>query len=129
MEAPTVTIGTETVTLCKPGTTGAIALARSDEDRKTDGHEIGIIYGAAALRMCWPEDAAWPVLMRPLKWRPGVPMAVYGAEVLDGLGNGDIDVVGMLPALQVAYDWAITSRLLQAEVRAAEDFSAPPPGA
>lgn len=126
MQAPTVTIGSTTATLVRPGTTAALSLCRSEDDRATDGHEVGKCLGAAALAMCWPADLAWPVPARPMPWRVGMKVERYGEAVLDGLAER-YPVLDLLPHFAVAYDWAITSRVLRTdEVSAAEGFSAAP---
>ena len=138
MDAPTITIGKFPVTLVKPKTTAALALCRSEADRATDGHEVARCFGAAAIAICWPADATWLVPTRPLPWRPGVPMAEYGGRVLDDLCEV-FHILDLLPRLdgdtfdpgplQTALDWAVTSRILRAEVEAAQDFSGAPMGA
>lgn len=126
MTPPTIKIGPHAVTLGKPGATAALALCRSEDDRATDGHEVGVCLGAAALAMCWPASTAWPVLLRPAPWRAGVHVERYGQEVLDALAES-YHVLDLLPHFAAAYEWAISSRITRGEVETAQDFSDRPP--
>lgn len=128
MTPPTIKLGAHAVTLGKPGAVAALALCRSEEDRATDGHEVGVCLGAAAMAICWPRDTAWPVLARPMPWRAGVAIERYGQDVCDALAE-TYHVLDLLPHFAAAYEWAVSSRITRGEVETAQDFSGAPAGA
>lgn len=143
MEAPVIRIGPHAVTLARPRTSAALALARTAEEQQRDHHEGYRFYGAAALAVCWPRGTTFPCSFPPPPWRPGQSMLEYGADVLDRLCEGQPPgfVLKLLPSvdaegvrdpgpLESAYNWAMESCIVSGdEVRAAKDFSgAPDPG-
>lgn len=127
MEAPTITLRKYPATLVRPSALAALALCRSEDQLATDGHEVGIALGAAALRICWPEDVVWPC-PRPVPWQIGVKMERYGRDVFDGLCDAGLDALELMRHCQTAYAFAVSSRIKPSEVKEAADFSEPPPG-
>lgn len=123
--APTINLGRE-VELRPPPSLFALAASRTPGEAKAQGMPGDLAYGAAALRMCWPDDAAWPVLHRPRPWRVGQSVADYGAEVWEELRTGLRDRVPfgeLRDACYAALAYGLGTLLTQAEVDAARDFS------
>lgn len=127
MDAPTLTIRQYPATLVRPSGLAALALCRSEDQLASDGHEVGVALGAAALRICWPEDVAWPCA-RPVPWMVGMRMDRYGSDVFNGLVDAGIDTLDLMKLCQKAYAWAVSSRISGSEVKEAADFSEPPTG-
>lgn len=128
VEAPTVTLAGRTVKLQRPRAIFAIALLRTEADRATDGPEVGQALGAAALRMCWPEQTKWPGVALPLAWQVGQRAEQYGGIVYDDLAEAGIGWEEIMAAVGIAYRYAIAARVTSKEVEQAEDFSEPPEG-
>jgi hypothetical protein len=123
--APTINLGRE-VELQEPPSLFALAVSRTPGEQAAQGMAGDLAHGAAALRMCWPDKAAWPVLQRPRAWRIGQPVAEYGAEAWEGLRAGTRDTVAfgdLRDACYRALAFSLGSLLTQAEVDAARDFS------
>ena len=85
-----------------------------------------VAHCAAALRMCWPDGAAWPLLARPPRWTLSRPVADFGAEVYDALIRGGVDEAEVIAAGSTALRFALgLPQVTQSEVKAAEGFSGP----
>jgi len=124
--APTINLGRE-VELQEPRDLFAWALSRNEAESKRQGMPGDLAYGAAALRMCWPEKVAWPVLQRPRPWAIGQSVAAYGDDVWEGLRKGTrgtVPFTELRDACYAALAFALRGVLLQSEVDAARDFSA-----
>ena len=122
MTPPEVTILSATATLIAPSPIAALALARDSDDAA-----VNVALAAAALRMCWPEDVAWPAKKRPRLWVIGTPLARYGHPIFDALCQVDgVRATGVVSAGIEAYNWAVINGLSEGEVKAAEDFSEAP---
>ena len=126
-EAPTVQIGTVEATLVEPPALFTMTGYRRGPDGEIDPATV-LAYGAAALRMCWPEKVTWPCKPRPREWYPGVDVIRYGGQVYDGLRRatrGKVSIYRLHEALQEAEAWAIRSGLTEAELEEARRFLAP----
>jgi len=151
MGAPTIEIGKHPVTLIAPRSIAAYAvqarpsvvrmLALFGEHPPTEDEEIHPELMAAmqdadctatrcaALALCWPPTAAWPVKRRPRPWKLRQPIEEYGAEVFDGLVAGGISPGAVIAASWPALWWLLSTITTSADVTAAEDFSGAPLGA
>ena len=119
MDAPLITLGNASATLIEPS---PIAVYGMLDAAMTDlASRLAI--GAAALRLSWPDDRAWPVKPRPVAWRPGQSMVEYGGTVFDGLHRGDVDRGMLSGACVAALNWCMSSIVTEAEVAQAEGFS------
>ena len=129
MDAPVIVLAGVRAELQAPSPLAALALLRSPAAEAAMESAEGWALASLALLECWPLTAAWPVPLRPRRWRVGENAAERGREVFDGLMSagtvplsallGPVDEDGIL---QVAGSWArscITSRL---EVAGAKDF-------
>ena len=124
--APTINLGRE-VELQEPRDLCRWALSRNEGDAELRSHVGDLAYGAAALRMCWPDKVAWPVLQRPRAWVVGQSVAAYGEAVWEGLRTGTrgtVPFTDLRDACYAALAFALRGVLLQSEVDAARDFSA-----
>jgi len=123
--APTINLGREVV-LIEPPSLFALAASRTEGEKKAQGMSGDLAYGAAALRMCWPDKVAWPVLHRPRPWRIGQSVADYGNAIWEELRKGLRETVSFQDQRDACYEalvYALGSLLTQAEVDAARDFS------
>ena len=128
--APTVTLstapGAAPVTLVEPPMLFTMTGYKRDADGQADAAAM-LAYGAAALRMCWPDNAAWPTKPRPREWYPGVDVIRYGGEVYQALRSatrGSISVFALHDALREAEAWAIRSALTADELEESKRFLA-----
>ena len=126
MAPPVITLGPQPVTLVEPPSLFALACARSEAQIDLGGLAETLSYGAAALRMCWPADKAWPVRVRPMEWRPGLAVTAYGAAIWEDLRagtKGTHSISILRAAVLAAHNFAVFSALTEAEVREAQGFS------
>ena len=124
--APVVTFDGRAETLIAPSHMFALAMARSEADVDAGGMAATYAYGAAALRMCWPESRAWPTRNRPREWRVGTRVVDYGAAIYETLRTetqGQTSLADLCEALIRAHNWAQSCLLSAEEVAAAVDFS------
>ena len=126
MDAPVVVLAGVRAGLVAPSPLFALAILRP-ADQMDSGERWAI--GSIALLECWPMDAAWPVPLRPRKWRVGEKVAERGREVFDGLmGAGTVPLHALLGEpdvqgiLEVAHAWATSCITSQWEVAGARDF-------
>lgn len=117
MDSPEITLGRVTTRLVQPSALAAVHLARPPE---SDG--LYLAFGALALRECWPEDVAWPILARPRKWEPGQSQGRRGQEIFDALAS-EAPLQAVIAACRAAYQYAVSTLISEAEVREAEGFS------
>ena len=125
---PTIIIGELSVQLIEPPSLMSMALNRRRNMDDPDGEDfaIDLAFGAAALRMCWPRQVAWPATPRPAAWVPGVRMGRYGFDVWEGLRKatrGTIPIEAMQSAVIEAYSWAVTCGYTADELQGMRDFS------
>jgi len=128
MEAPVIVLGGVRAELQPPGSLLALALLRSEgEDQAMEPAERWALASLALLE-CWPTSAAWPVPLRPRRWRVGERTGERGREVFDGLVAGGVPVAALLGTpdapgiLQAASAWATGTLLSRWEVEGARDF-------
>ena len=127
MDAPTIKIGHVEATLARVGISTTLALHIDSDDPRAADVGVRMALGAAALRMCWPEDVAWPARRRPRPLDPGGAVIAYGQKVLDDLYPASGMKLGDLAGeLQKAREWVQTAGLSEADVQAARDFSEAP---
>lgn len=125
---PTIIIGELSVQLIEPPSLMSMALGRRRNMDDPDGEDFAmdLAFGAAALRMCWPRQVAWPATPRPAAWVPGVRMARYGYDVWEGLRKATKATVPRLDlnrAVLTAYGWALTCVYDADELQGMRDFS------
>ena len=124
--APTITLGPKPVALVECPALFSIAVYRDEKQRERGGIAEAIAYGAAALRMCWPPNAAWPTKPRPPEWRPGIHLGEYGMGIFEALRSatkGRVDSAALQVACIEAAVWAMSCGMTESEVKEAEDFS------
>lgn len=129
MDAPVVVLAGVRAELRPPSPLLALALLRPEAAALAMEPAERWALGAIALLECWPMDAAWPVPLRPRRWRVGEKVAERGGEVFDGLMSsgavplhallGDIGVNGIL---EDAHAWAESCITARWEVDGAKDF-------
>lgn len=129
MDAPVVVLAGVQAELHAPSALLALALVKSDaEDQAMEPAERWALASLALLE-CWPLTSAWPVPLRPRRWRPGERTAERGREVFDGLLGGGVPLHALLGdpnapgILQTAAAWAVSCVLSRWEVEGARDFS------
>ena len=125
---PTIIIGELSVQLIEPPSLMSMALnrRRNMDDPQGEDAAMDLAFGAAALRMCWPRQVAWPATPRPAAWVPGVRLARYGYDVWEGLRKatkGTVPSVDMQRAVMDAYIWAIGCGYTADELQGMRDFS------
>lgn len=127
MDAPTVTVGSATATLQRAPMLAALAINIDPNGPTAKDSSVRLAMGAAALRICWPDGAAWPVRPRPRAWRLGVDVHAWAADIFEALYSGaGVSLSDLAERLEVARAWAAASALSEREVKAAEDFSDAP---
>lgn len=135
MDAPVVVLAGVKAELQAPSSLLALALVKSDADEQAMEPAERWAMASLALLECWPLTSAWPVALRPRRWRVGERVAERGREVFDGLmSSGLVPLSALLgvPAkgdtpstpgiLQTASAWATAGILGQWEVDGARDF-------
>lgn len=87
---------------------------------------------AAALGACWPAKAPWPGETkrnrRPTFAGCGYDLGAFGGAVIDSLATQGVRIPEIAMAGVLAYNLIAQIIPTEAEVKAAEDFSPPPPG-
>ena len=120
-EAPTVTVGKVTTELRPVPMLAALTLAEDGPP------SLAFALGAAALRLAWPDNVAWPARPTPRPWTVRTNSAEWGAAIFDVLyRETGMKLVDLAAVLMKAREWAAMSSISEAEVKAAEDFSDAP---
>lgn len=129
MDAPVIILGNVRAELQPPSPLVSLALLPTPAQEESMEPAERWALASLALLECWPLDAAWPVPLRPRRWRPGERVADRGREVFDGLMSaGTVPLSALLGTadapgiLQVAAGWAQGRILSNWEVAGARDF-------
>ena len=120
----TITLGGHTADLVQAGYMARLAL--SDLLSECQDFHTRAAVGAAALRICWPEDVAWPGTRRPVTWTIRTHILDYGAECYESLGG--LPEADLFPALFDGLTFALGASMSEEAVRSAEGFSGAPEG-
>lgn len=114
------------VELVEPPSLFAMSVGRTREEAEVEGHPGALARGAAALRACWPSNAAWPCRETPRPWRIGQDVVQYGAEIWEALRRetkGRVSVGVLRDACLSAYNYAAGHAYTEAEVSELSRFS------
>ena len=121
---PTVTIGARVdVALTRPRPIEQQALYLPPDASTAQW----LAHGVAAVRMCWPDGVAWPLLQRPPSWRLRDRVDEYGGTIYDALIRGGVSEAQVATAAAAALRYALgLDAVTQPDVDAARGFSEPP---
>lgn len=128
MDAPTITLGAHPVTLDKPSTFTALALARTRDAIMAMPDPEFLAIQATAIAVCWPKDKTWPGSVRPRDWKPSLHVGEYGAGVFDDLVGAGLPMTAIFEAGKQAHRWAMSTLPAAKEVEQAEGFTEAPTG-
>lgn len=120
-----VNLGRE-VELVEPPSLFAMSVGRTREEAELEGALGAFARGAAALRACWPPNAAWPCRETPRPWRIGQDVLQHGAEIWEALRRdtkGRVSVRVLRNACLDAYNWATAHAYTESEVAELSRFS------